>query len=193
MATKDEYYQKIIAALQSDISSNRSEITELKSMVARQQKEIEALKSSQGAPQKSSEPQPVRIDMNALCSEVKRVCDKAILANYEHLPTVFADRKEFESFRKSTETKFISANTFTGYKKSQETRLKSIEEKLGRRFSLLTINRNTQNGEYNSKSYFNLDTIINFLKTTNSQWVIRILVSLSITMLAVYLLKSITI
>ncbi|WP_304649720.1 hypothetical protein [uncultured Duncaniella sp.] len=193
MATKDEYYQKIIVALQSDLTSNKSEISELKSMVARQQKEIEALKTAQGTPQKSSRPQQLKIDMEALRSEVKRVCDKAILANYEHLPTVFADRKEFESFRKSTETKFISANNFTVYKKSQETRLKSIEEKLGRRLSLLTINRNTQNCGYNSKSYFNLDTIINFLKTTNTQWVIHILVSLSITMLAVYLLKSITI
>lgn len=193
MASKDEYYQKIIAALQSDISSNKSEITEIKSMIARLQKDIEALKSSQGALQKSSGPQQLRIDMNALRSEVKRVCNNAILANYEHLPTMFADKHEFESFRKSTETKFLSANTFTVYKKSQETRLKSIEEKLGSRFSLLTINRNTQKDGYNSKSCFNLYTIINFLKTTNTQWVIRILVSLSIGMLAVYLIRSITI
>lgn len=193
MATKDEYYQKVIVALQSDISSNKSEIAELKSMVARQQKEIEALKSSQGAPQKSSEPQPVRIDMNAICSEVKRVCDKAILANYEHLPTVFADRKEFENFRKSTESKFLSTNTFTAYKKSQETRLKSIEEKLSRRFSLLTINRYNQKGSYDTKSYFTIDSILSIIKNTNSQWVIHILVSLFIGMLAVYLLKSITI
>ncbi len=193
MATKDEYYQKIIVALQSDISSNKTETAQLKLMVARLQKEIEALKSSQGAPQKSSGPQQLRIDMNALLSEVKRVCDKAILANYEYLPTVFADRKEFESFRKSTETKFISANTFTVYKKSQETRLKSIEEKLGRRFSLLTINRYNQKGSYDTKGYFNLDSILNVIKNNNSQWVIRILVSLSIGMLAVYLLRSITI
>lgn len=193
MATKDEYYQKIIAALQSDISSSKSEIVELKSMVARQQKEIEALKVSQGAPQKSTRPQQLKIDMEALRSEVKQICDKAILANYEHLPTVFADRKEFESFRKSTETKFISANTFTVYKKSQETRLKSIEEKLSGRFSLLTINRNTQNVGYNSKSYFNLDTISSIIKNANSQWVTHILVSLFIGMLAIYLLKSITI
>ena len=131
--------------------------------------------------------------MEALRSEVKQICDKAILANYEHLPTVFADRKEFESFRKSTETKFISANTFTVYKKSQETRLKSIEEKLSGRFSLLTINRNTQNVGYNSKSYFNLDTISSIIKNANSQWVTHILVSLFIGMLAIYLLKSITI
>ena len=193
MASKDEYYQKIIATLQSDLTSNKSEISELKSMVTRLQKEIETLKASQGAPQKSSVPQPVRRDMNALRSEVKRVCDKAILANYEHLPTMFADRQEFESFCKSAVTKFISANTFTVYKKSQEMRLKSIEGKLGHRFSLLTINRHNQKGGYNSKSYFNLDTIQCIIKNANSQWVIRILVSLSIGMLAVYLLRSMTI
>ena len=193
MATKDEYYQKVIVALQSDISSNKTEITELNSMIARLQKEIKALKTSQGTPQGSSDPQPVRTDMNALRSEVKRVCDKAILANYEHLPTMFGDRQDFESFRKSTETKFISANTFTIYKKSQETRLKSIEEKLSSRFSLLTINRYNQKGSYDTKSYFNLDTILSIIKNANSPWVVRILVSLFVGMFAVYLLKSITI
>lgn len=162
-------------------------------MLTRLQKEIETLKFSQNTLQTPSVPQPIRIDMNALRSEVKRVCDKAILANYEHLPTMFADRWEFESFRKSAETKFISTNTFTVYKKSQEMHLKSIEGKLGHRFSLLTINRHNQKGGYNSKSYFNLDTIRCIIKDANSQWVIRILVSLSIGMLAVYLLRSITI
>ena len=162
-------------------------------MVAGQQKEIEALKTSQGTPQKSSRPQQLRIDMEALRSEVKRVCDKAILTNYEHLPSLFADRQEFESFRKSAETKFISATSFTSYKRLQEMHLKSIEEKLGSRFSLLTINRNTQKNGYNSKSYFNLDTILSIIKNANSPWVIHILVSLFIGMLAVYLLKSITI
>lgn len=161
-------------------------------MVARQQKEIEALKSSQGTPQKSTRHQQLRIDMEALRSEVKRVCDKAILTNYEHLPTVFADKHEFESFRKSAETKFISANTFTSYKRSQESRLKSIEEKLGSRFSLLTINRHAKGQTNNSKSYLNLNSIINFMKGANSQWFIRALVCLSIGMLAVYLIKSIT-
>lgn len=188
MATKDEYYQKIIAALQSDISSNKSEITEIKSMVARQQKEIEALKSSQGALQKSSEPQPVRIDMNALCSEVKRVCDKAILANYEHLPTMFADRKESESFRKSTETKFISANNFTVYKKSQETRLKSIEEKLGSRFCLLAINFYDHKRDKESKSIF---SVFRNLKDIEFEGLYPFMVLLLICALAVFLLCSI--
>lgn len=64
MANKDEYFLRIIASLQSEITSLKTgqtemtkEIMTLKSTVARQQKEIEALKASQGIPQKSMEPQ----------------------------------------------------------------------------------------------------------------------------------------
>ena len=57
MASKDEYYQRIIASLQADIKSQNSAITDLKSTVERQQKEIEALKASQGVPQQSLESQ----------------------------------------------------------------------------------------------------------------------------------------
>lgn len=188
MATKDEYYQKIIVALQSDISSSKSEITELKSMIARQQKEIEALKISQGAPQKTSGPQQLRIDMNALRSEVKRVCDNAILANYEHLPTIFADRQDFESFRKSTETKFISANTFAIHKKSQETRLKSIEEKLSSRFCLLAINVYDHKRDKESKSIF---SVFRNLKDIEFEGLSPFMVLLIIVSLAVFLLRSI--
>ena len=61
MASKDEYYQRIIASLQADIKSQNSAITDLKSTVERQQKEIEALKASQGVPQQSLESQQKRI------------------------------------------------------------------------------------------------------------------------------------
>ena len=43
MASKDEYYQRIIASLQADIKSQNSAITDIKSTVERTQKEIEAL------------------------------------------------------------------------------------------------------------------------------------------------------
>lgn len=188
MASKNEYYQKIIVALQSDISSSKSEIVELKSIIARQQKEIEALKSSQGAPQKSSGPQSVRIDMNALRSEVKRVCDKAILANYEHLPTVFANKHEFENFRKSAETKFLSATAFTAYKKSQETRLKSIEEKLGSRFCLLAINVYGHHRDKESKSIL---SVFRNLKNIEFEGLSPFIVFLLTCALAVFLICSI--
>lgn len=144
MASKDEYYQRIIASLQADIKSQNSAISDLKSTVERQQKEIEAFKASQAAPQQSSEPQQKRISTEHLLLAVKRVCDEAILTNYEKLPTFFADRQEFESYRKSSEQKLLLVDTFYDYKKLLETRLKSIEDKLGHGFCLLAINLYSQ-------------------------------------------------
>jgi len=192
MASKDEYYQRIIASLQADIKSLNSAISDLKSTIAGQQKEIETLKASQVAPQQSSEPHHLRLNVEKLLVEVKRVCDQAILTNYEHLPTMFADRQEFEHFCKSSEQKFLSTDTFSSYQKSLETRLKSIEEKLGCHYSLLTINYHDRNGNNESKSYFNLDAIIRAFKNENLQWLWAIIASISIAMFAVFLLRSIT-
>ena len=127
MASKTDYYNRIISSLQSDITSQKSEISDLKSTVTRQQKEIEALKASQGAPQKSSEPHQKWITTENLLLAVKCVCDDVIRTNNEQLPTMFADRQEFEDFRKSAEQKFLTVETFASYKKSLESRLKSIE------------------------------------------------------------------
>lgn len=158
-------------------------------MIARQQKEIEALKSSQGAPQKSSGPQQVRIDMNALCSEVKRVCDKAILTNYEHLPTMFADRQDFERFRKSAEQKFLPVEIFTDYKKSLEARLKSIEERLGTGFCIMAINLYSQKRD---KGYRSILSGLRNLKDIEVKGFLPFLVFLFLGMIAVYLISSIT-
>lgn len=192
MASKDEYYQRIIASLQADIKSQNSAIIDLKSTVERQQKEIEALKASQGVPQQSLESQQKRISTENLLLAVKRVCDDVILTHYEQLPTWFADRQEFESYRKSSEQKFLSGDTFSDYKKSLEKRLKSIETRLGSHYSLLTINRNDKNVCKESKSYFNLDAIIRAFKNENLQWLWAILASVTIAMFAVFLLRSIT-
>ena len=168
------------------------EIKDLKSTVDRQQKEIEAFKAAQGAPQKSSEPQQKWITTENLLLAVKRVCDDVIRANNEQLSTLFADRQDFEDFRKSIAQKFLSVDTFNAYKKSLESRLKSIEEKLTHRYALLTINRHDKNGNSESKSYFNLDTIIRAFKNGNLKWLKSIIDCLSIALLALYLLSSIT-
>ncbi len=192
MASKDEYYQRIIASLQADIKSQNSAISDLRSTVAGLQQKIEALKASQVAPQQSSEPQQKSISTEHLLLAVKRVCDEAILANYEKLPTFFADRHEFESYRKSSDQKFLSADTFASYQKSLETRLKSIEAKLGSHYSLLTINRHDKNGNNESKSYYKLDAIIRAFKNENLQWLWAIIASVTIAMFALFLLRSIT-
>ncbi|MDE5820900.1 MAG: hypothetical protein K2H63_00230 [Paramuribaculum sp.] len=105
---------------------------------------------------------------------------------------MFADRQEFEAFRKSSEHKFLSADTFNVYKKSLETRLISTEEKLTHRYALLTINRHDKNNNSESKSYFNLDSIIRAFKNGNLQWLKSIIASLAIALLALYLISSIT-
>ena len=192
MASKTEYYDRIISSLQSDITSQKSEISELKSTVARQQKEIEALKTSQSVPQKSMELQQKWITTENLLLAVKRACDDVIRTNNEQLPTMFANRQEFDNFRKLADQKFLSVDTFNVYKKSLEMRLKSIEENLTHRYTLLTINRNDKNGNSESKSYINLDSIIRALRDGNFQWLKSIVGFLSIALLALYLISSIT-
>ena len=192
MASKTEYYDRIISSLQSDITSQKSEISELKSTVVRQQKEIETIKASQGVPQKSSEPEQKWITTENLLLAVKRACDDVIRTNNQQLPTMFANRQEFDNFRKSAEQKFLAVETFASHKKSLETRLKSIEEKLTHRYTLLTINRHDKNGNSESKSYFNLDSIIRAVRNGNFQWLKSIVAFLSIALLALYLISSIT-
>lgn len=192
MASKDEYYQRIIASLQADIKLQNSAISDLKSTVAGLQQEIKAQKASQVAPQQSAEPQQKRISTEHLLLAVKRVCDDVILTHYEQLPTWFTNRQDFESFRKSAEQKFLSTADFSTYQKSLETRLKSIEAQLGSHYSLLTINCHDKNGNNESKSYFNIDAIIRAFKNRNLQWLWPILASVTIGMFAVFILRSIT-
>ena len=193
MASKTEYYDRIISSLHSDITSLKSEISDLKSTVARQQKEFEALKISQGGvTQKSSEPHQKWITTENLLLAVKRSCDDVIRTNNEQLPTMFVDRQEFENFRKLADQKFLTVETFASHKKSLEARLKSIEEKLIHRYTLLTINRHDKNGSSESKGYLNLDSIIRALRDGNFQWLKSIVAFLSIALLALYLISSIT-
>lgn len=192
MASKTDYYDRIISSFQSDITSQKSEISDLKSTVARLQKEIEALKTSQGVPQQSSEPQHKWITTDNLLLAVKRSCDDVIRTNNEKLPTMFVGRQEFENFLKSTEQKSLAVDTFNTYKKSLEGRLKSIEEKLTHRYTLLTITRHDKNGNSESKSYLNLDSIIRVVRNGHFQWITSIVTFLSIALLALYLISSIT-
>ena len=180
---------RIIASLQSDITSQKSEISDLKSTVARQQKEIETLKASQGGDtQKSSELQQKWITTENLLLAVKHVCDDVILKHYEQLPTIFADRQAFDNFCKSTEQKFLSANTFNAYKKYLETRLKSIEEKLGKGFCLLAINLHNQKRDKGYKSVLN---VIKNLKDIEIEGFLPFIAFLMLGLLSTFLISSI--
>ena len=188
---------RIIASLQSEITSLKTgqseaikEIKTLKSTVDRQQKEIEALNASHGGvTQKSSEPQQKWITTENLLLAVKRVCDDVILKHYKQLPTMFADRQEFEDFRKSAEQKFLAIETFASYKKSLETRLKPIEDRLGKGFCLLAINFYEQKRD---KGYWSIFSGLRSLKNVQIEGLLPFIVSLIIALFAVFLLRSIS-
>lgn len=131
------------------------------------------------------------INAEALLKEVKRVCDEAILANYTQLPNRFVDRQAFDTFRKSAEQKFLSVDTFNAHKRTQESRLKSIEEKLNRQFTFFSIISRIKSFDCTWKASFNFSTIIQYFKNHPPQTFIRILVSLSIAMLALFLFRTI--
>lgn len=130
MASKDEYYQKIITTLQSDI-------TQLKSALTEQQLEIESLKISLSDHQLPTISKPTDADINTLLSQVKEMCDDTVRRIFELLPGLYANKEEFEKYRQT------AGNNFETFKKSLETRLKTIEEKLSHRNALFAVNHHT--------------------------------------------------
>lgn len=101
---------------------------------------------------------------------------------------MFAKRHEFENFRKSSEQKFLSADTFTGYQNSQETRLKSFEEKVGQGFCLFAINFYNQKRE---KGYRSILKGLKNLKDIEIEGLFPFVVLLVIVSLAIFLISSI--
>lgn len=102
---------------------------------------------------------------------------------------MFADRQEFEDFRKSVKQKILSADTFNDYKKSLETRLKSIEEKLGKGFCLVAINFYEQKRD---KGYRSILKDLKNLKDIEIEGSLPFLAFLLVAMFAVYLISSMT-
>ncbi|MDE6754816.1 MAG: hypothetical protein K2J82_09440 [Muribaculaceae bacterium] len=119
---------------------------------------------------------------------VKRACDDVIIKHYEQLPTMFADRQEFEDFRKSAEQKFLAVETFASYKMSFEERLKSIEERLGKGFCLLAINFYEQKRD---KGYRSIFSGLWNLKDVQIEGFLPFIAFLLIISLAVYLIYNI--
>ena len=102
---------------------------------------------------------------------------------------MFADRQEFEDFRKSAEQKFLAIETFASYKKSLETRLKPIEDRLGKGFCLLAINFYEQKRD---KGYRSIFSGLRSLKNVQIEGLLPFIVSLIIALFAVFLLRSIS-
>lgn len=114
-----------------------------------------------------------------------------IQTRFNLLSSRYVEKRELDTFRTTVSKTYLPTDTFKTYKKSQET-LKSIEEKLRRPFSLLTIHRHSQKGDQNTKNYFNLDTIVSILKKISLRWLISLLVPSGIAAFAFYLLSSIS-
>lgn len=187
---KKEYYDRILSSLQSELTSQKAEISELKSAVVSQQKEIEALKASQAQPQKFPIPQRLSAsDKLQLLQQVKKECATMIQTSLEMLSSQYATKRELDSFRATISKTYLPAAPFATYKRSQDSRLKIIEEQLNRGFSLFLINRRNQPPNQPRKATLSITAIIQFFH--NPQWLIRILVSLSIGLLAYYLYGSI--
>ena len=120
MATKDEYYQKILA-------SQQSEITSLKTALAELGKELESLKESVAeTAEPTPNPQPKRVyyesdEIKKFMQRVSDVCDSRIQQREWYHSDRFVGKPDFEKFRKSINEKFISSETFTRYQEELDT------------------------------------------------------------------------
>ena len=164
MATKDEYYQKILA-------SQQAEITSLKTALADMRKELESLKASVAeTPEPAPTPQPKRVyyesyEIKKFMQRVSDVCDYRIQQCEALLPDRFVGKTDFEKFRKSINEKFISSEAFTKYQEEIDTRLKAVEEKAGQGISLMAINRYYGKKPEGYKSIFDNYMVLNLKRT----------------------------
>ena len=102
---------------------------------------------------------------------------------------MFADRQEFDNFRKSIEQKFLFVDTFNDNKKSLGTRLKSIEDRLGKGFCLLALKFYDQKQD---KGYRSILNVLKNLKDIEFEGFLPFIAFLLLAMLAFYLISSIT-
>ena len=164
MATKDEYYQKILA-------SQQAEITSLKTTLAELGKELESLKESIAEiPDPAPTPQPKRVyyesdEIKKFMQRVSDVCDYRIQQREALLPDRFVGKPDFEKFRKSINEKFISSETLTKYQEELDTRLKAVEEKAGQGISLIAKNRYYGKKPEGYKSIFDNYMVLNLKRT----------------------------
>ena len=164
MATKDEYYQKILA-------SQQAEITSLKTALADLEKELEALKESVAEttrPAPTTKPKRVYSESDEIKKFMQRVadvCDYRIQQREALLPDRFVGKPDFEKLRKSINEKFISSETFTKYQEELDTRLKAVEEKAGQGISLMAINRYYGEKTEGYKSIFDNYMVLNLKRT----------------------------
>ena len=187
MAAKDEYYQKILA-------SQQAEITSLKNSMANLTQKIDALKASiEGTTNPNEDINRTEKDIDYDSDQMKRFfkyvndfCESICQEHDASLSDRFAGKQDFEKFRKSLNEKLISPETFTKYQEELDTRLKAVEEKAGQGVSLMSINRYYGEKPKGYKSVFDNYMVLN-LKRTQFQGCLPVLVWFIITALAALL------
>ena len=187
MATKDDYYQKILASQQAEITSLKSSITNLT-------QEIDALKASiEGTTNTNEDVNKTGKDKDNGSDQEKRLfkyvndfCESICQEHDASLSDRFAGKKDFEKFRKSINEKLISSETFTKYQEELDTRLKAVEERAGQGISLMAINRYYGEKPKGYKSIFDNYMVLN-LKRTQFQGCLPVLVWFIIAALAALL------
>ena len=189
MASKDEYYQKIIASQQAEITSLKTSVADLKRDLESLKTSVnEALKSNHTTHQEECKKEQSEVKVQTLLTKIGEVFRDTIKGHIDNLKDRFVEKKDFEGYCKYSEQKFLSAGSFTSYQKSLETRLKSIEDKLGRGFCPLAINFYNQN---QGKGYRSILSGLRNLKGIKIEGCLPLVALLVIAFFAVFLISSI--
>ena len=187
MATKDEYYQKIIASQQAEITSLKSSISDLSSKIESIKSEIQ--ESKKVTPVSDNRKANVEsYSINSICQKVSDMCNKSIQRHYATLPDLFVEKSEFARVKTSINKKYLPTTEYAAQKKILDKRLKSIEDRIVNGFSLLAINLYTDKESQGHRSIFN---DIKNMKGIEIEGCLPILVLLTIFSLAAYLIFTI--
>lgn len=173
MASKDEYYQKVIVTLQG-------EINELKNRV----KELEARPVYTPQPPKENKP----IDENnpgvrQLFTLLAEQCNIHLRNTMNEYIPLFIKGEDMEKSRLESDIKYVSKDTFLSYTKSVDSRLDEMDQKAGRHISILTVNRHIQKCDYDGKGCSKLDTFLHTFRMNNyTKWFIMFLIAFIVVM-----------
>ncbi len=189
MASKDEYYQKIIASQQAEITSLKTSVSDLKRDLESLKTSVnEVLKSNHTTHQEECRKEESEVKVQTLLTKIGEVFRDTIKGHIDKLKDRFVEKKDFEEYGKSSEQKFLSSESFTSYQKSLETRLKSIEDKLGRGYCLLAVNFYSQKQD---KGYRSILSGLRNLKGIEFEGLLPLLFFLIVAAFAVFLINSI--
>lgn len=169
MASKDEYYQKVIATLQSDIKGVQQDLQKLS-------KRLEALESMSSIHKTESNPS---FNHKQFMAELKEWANKHNNAIRDLVVNMFVI-----SWNKAYPD-LTTKSQFTQYQEKMMIKITDIEERItsaeknaGKRISFFTVNRHIQKCDYDGKGCSKLDTFLNTFKMNKyTKWLIMFLIA----------------